>query len=446
MNLNSLALPALALVVGLTVLASERLTAKHPPPGPVVITYWEKWTGFEGDAMRAVVDEFNRSQSRIRVEMLTVSGIGDKTMVATAGGNPPDVAGLFGPNVAQYADYNAVIPLDEYIERHAIREQDYIPAYWDIGKVRGRMYALPSTPASTALHFNKRMLRAAGWDPERPPRTIEELDALAERIAQRNAKGQLIVAGFMHSDPGWWNWGWGFIFGGRLWDGESKITVDDPASVRAWEWVQSYSKKYGSGELQTFRSGFGSFSSPQNGFISEKLAMQIQGVWMYNFIHRFNPDLEWAAAPFPHPADRPDLAYSTFVDSDVLVIPRGARHPDEAFEFIRFVQTRQAMEMLCMGQRKHTPLAEVSPEFLRDHPNPHIQLFIDLSKSPNAYGPAKIGLWPEFGAEMNSAYEEMVLMKKSPEEALRYVTRRMQPKLDEYLRRQNLRQAREASK
>ena len=60
----------------------------------VTITYWEKWTGFEADAMRSVVDDFNASQDRIFVEMSAVSQIDRRLVLATAGGVPPDVAGI----------------------------------------------------------------------------------------------------------------------------------------------------------------------------------------------------------------------------------------------------------------------------------------------------------------------------------------------------------------
>ena len=38
------------------------------PAGRTVIRYWDKWSGWEAEAMRAVVDDFNRSQDRIWVE------------------------------------------------------------------------------------------------------------------------------------------------------------------------------------------------------------------------------------------------------------------------------------------------------------------------------------------------------------------------------------------
>lgn len=443
MPLKNLTLPFFALFILVIIGISEVVTRPKPPPGPVRITYWEKWTEFEGDAIRAVVDEFNRSQDKIFVDLLTISGIQNKTLLAVAGGDPPDVAGLFGPNVAQYADAKAVLPLDEYCRKAGIRAEQYIPAYWNIGFYRGKIYALPTTPASTALHFNREMLREAGRDPDDPPETIEELNELADKLTKRDASGKILRAGFMPNEPDWWRWGWGYVFGGQLWNGKDKITANSPENVRAFEWAQSFFKKYGVGDLQTFRSGFGNFSSPQNAFLSEKVAMQLQGVWMYNFITKYSPKLEWSAAPFPYPSDHPELKNMTFVDEDVLVIPRGSKHPDEAFEFIKFVQSQKGMELLCMGQRKHTPLVEVSEEFLKNHPNPYIKLFAELPRGNATFFPPPVGIWPEYQAELNNAFDEIAQCKETPKEILDRVQVRIQPKLDAYLERLRLREEQE---
>ncbi|NUQ70228.1 MAG: ABC transporter substrate-binding protein [Chthonomonadales bacterium] len=431
--LRSLIGPLAIIGIALTAWYGEVVVRRPARPGRIEITYWEKWTSFEGDAMRAVVDAFNRKQRRIYVKLLTVSGIENKTLMATAGGNPPDVAGLYGPNVAQYADDGAIMPLDDFCRKAGIARSNYIPCYWDICVYQGRVYALPTAPASTALHYNRRMLADAGLDPDQPPKTIEELDDYAERITRRDAQGRIVKAGFMPSEPGWWNWGWGCVFGGKLWDGGSRITANAPENIRAFEWIRSYSQKYGASDLQTFRSGFGNFSSPQNAFLAGEVAMELQGVWMHNFISMYAPKLQWAAAPFPHPADRPDLARQTFVDLDILVIPRGAAHPREAFEFIAYVQSQEGMELLCMGQRKHSPLINVSERFWRTHPNPYVRLFSDLARGPNAISPPKLPLWPEYGSELSNAFDEIALLKKTPAQALDAVQARMQPKLDQWL-------------
>lgn len=444
MLLSRLAAPLAAVGLFATVYYSENIVEPPHHDGKTHITYWEKWTDFEGDAIRDTVKAFNASQNRITVDLLTVSGIQDKTLLAVAGGDPPDVAGLYGPNVAQYADDNAVMILDDLCARNGISRDQYIPAYFDIGVYHGHIYSLPSTPASTALHYSKKMLSDAGLDPNHPPQTIEEMDAYADKITTKLPNGKIDKAGFMPAEPGWWNWAWGYYFGGRLWDGISKITIADRANVRGFEWVQSYSKKYGSTNLQSFKSGLGSFSSPQNGFLDGKVAMELQGVWMYNFISKFSPHMEkptrtWAVAPFPHPADRPDLAAVTVADEDVLVIPRGAKHPREAFEFIKFIESQKGMEMLCSLQRKNTPLIKVSEEFYRKHPNPFIRLFATLPLGKNVISTPKFGIWPEYQDAITNAYDQIALQQKTPQQALQEVQDALQPKLDQYMRRIRLR-------
>ena len=83
--------------------------------GKVHVSYWEKWTGAEGEAMQKVVDQFNRRQDKIVVEYLGISDVARKTLIATAGGDPPDVAGIWLANVYTFADQNALLPLDDFI-------------------------------------------------------------------------------------------------------------------------------------------------------------------------------------------------------------------------------------------------------------------------------------------------------------------------------------------
>ena len=197
------------------------------------------------------MNAFNRKQNKVHVDLLTVSGIESKTLLAVAGGDPPDVAGLYGPNMAQYADDNAIIPLDDFCREKGISAADYIPVFWDMGTIRGmsmRFPARPPPPPSTTI---KQMFRDAGLDPEKPPQTIEEMDADADKITTRNAQGKLDKAGFMPAEPGWWNWGWGYVFGGKLWDGKTKITANSPETSGRSSGCSPTRSKYGAAQLQT---------------------------------------------------------------------------------------------------------------------------------------------------------------------------------------------------
>ncbi|MEP6754915.1 MAG: extracellular solute-binding protein, partial [Chthonomonadales bacterium] len=298
--------------------------------------------------------------------------------------------------------------------------------------------------ADTALIINKTMLKEAGLDPNRAPKTVEELDHYCDLITKRMPDGRLERVGFIPSEPGWWNWAWGGMFGGKVWDGGTKIRANSKENVRAFTWIQSFAKKYGGSNIQAFKSGLGKFSAPENGFFSNKVAMEIQGNWMFNFIKKYAPQMEhptrtWMVAPTPYPADRPDLVNNTIVDLDIIGIPRGAKHPKEAFEFIKFLQSVKGMEMLCLKHGKHTPLMKTSLGYFETHPNPDVRLFADLAQGKATVSPPKLGIWPEYKDALGAAFDEVILDKRSPQEALNAVQDRMQAKLDQYLKRKRLR-------
>lgn len=439
------------LVMVLLVAGCGRGHEDRTADGRVIVTYWEKWTGFEGDAIQSVIDDFNASQNRIFVHRLTVSQIEHKLLLATAGGNPPDLAGMWDHNVATFAERGALTPLDRRFVEAGIEPSDYLPALWDLCEHRGFMWALPTTPATTALHWNKSLFREAGLDPDRPPTTLAELDAMAERLTfvevirdgrpvqlyypdltddEKNTKEfRLLRIGFSPDEPGWWRDQWGEWFGAELWDGESAITADHPANIEAMRWFGSYTQKYGVTNFQRFGESVGEFASPQNPFLDGRVAMVLQGVWMYNFIDQYAPTLEWGAAPFP--AADPELGSDiSLISCDVLVIPYGAKHPEEAFEFMKYLASPAAIEKLCLGHRKFSPLAEYSESFVADHPNPAIEVFIDLANSPSARTIPQLSIWSEYRDELSLAADRVFDGLAEPEDALAYARRRMQRKLD----------------
>ena len=349
-------------------------------------------------------------------------------MLATAGGVPPDVAGVFARMLPVYSENNALTPLDTLAADAGIRREQYIDAFWKLCLHRGHLWALPSTPTSTALIWNKKMFREAGLDPEQPPRSIAELEQFNEKLAKRRPDGSLEAIG--HFPLGWWDEMWGSWFGGRLWDGDEKITANSPENLAAYHWIESYPKRFGDHDLLAFKDGIGNFASPQNPFFAGRCAMIMQGVWIYTFIKNYAPpDFEWGVAAFPS-ADPEHLKDVTIVESDAFVIPAGAKHPKEAFEFIKYLNSQGPMEKLCLGQRKFTPLRAVSAEFLRSHPNPYIKKFIELAKSPNAVSVPALSTWTEYSNDMGIAVDQIWSGKATPEAALGAVERREQEVFD----------------
>ncbi len=417
--------------------------------GRLIIEYWEKWNGFELDAMQAVVDEYNKSQDRYFVRLTPTSQIDRKLLVSVAGGDPPDVAGIWTWAINIYGDKNALTPLDDYVAAAGLRRDSYIPAFWDLCSHRGHVYGLPSTVATLAIHWNKRLFRQAGLDPEKPPRTLREYIDLNDRLTVYQlpdgtrksfadlggvipADGKIVQMGFLPFEPDWYLWIWGHWFGGKLWDGSSRITWNEEGNLEYLRWFDQFLKRYGPDKVNTFYQSFrGLFASSENAFMSGRVAMVLQGVWMYNFIDKYSKGMDWGVCPVPYHDGSRSLGY---VEADVLVVPKGARHPEAAFDFIRFVQTQPMMELLAMGQRKFSPLRDVTDSFYAEHPHPYIRIFREIAEGDVFSTPA-MGIWNEYQREIYVAVDSIRLQKMTPEAAAAQAQERLQRSMEAEMER-----------
>jgi multiple sugar transport system substrate-binding protein len=438
----------------LALLAFGPRAGEELPKDCVIVDYWEKWTASEEAGMRQIVDDFNSTVGRekhIFVRYLSTSNIEQKTLVATAGGMPPDVAGLYNQNISQFGAMDSLEPLEDMAAQHGITADTYKKVFWDECHYDGHLYGLVSSAYDIALYYNKSIfeqnasaLRARGLNPEQAPRTIAELDAYARALDQIDSNGHINLAGYLPLEPGWYSNYTGIWFGGSWWDDKNhKFTFTDPGVVRAFTWIQGYYKRLGSQSVAEFQAGEGSFDSPQNAFLAPTVAMEQQGTFFANFIRKNKPSMngQWAAAPFP--SFDPKLVDATYCNCDVLVIPRGSKHKKEAFEFIAFVNRQDEMEKLANLHCKISPLAEVSEGFMLHHSNPYIRVFDRLAASPNAHPTEPIPILPEVNDELTNFTQRLALMQVSPEEGLQQVQDRVQQKYDQFMEDQRQRRAKE---
>jgi hypothetical protein len=77
-------------------------------------------------------------------------------------------------------------------------------------------------------------------------------------------------------------------------------------------------------------------------------------------------------------AERP----TGLLEADVLMIPRGCPHPEEAFDFLLFTQRRDVQEELAIAHAKPSPMRVVSEGFEARHPNPGVGVHAAIAASP----------------------------------------------------------------
>jgi len=406
----------------------------------VVIDYWDKWAGAPGAAMQDIVDDFNASQDRIEVHYSAISQLEIKVMLAIAGRKPPDVAGLWASRMATYVENNALLPLDDRVKSVGLKQEDYLPSVWELCRYRGHLWALPTTPYCLALCWNKRLFREAGLDPDRGPRTIAELEEYNTKLTHLNPDGKSYrtfglypteVSGAGAARYVTW-------FGGRFWDGESRITATDEGNRRTLEWLESYPKRFGAHQISLFMesSSASASSVTLDPFMQGRVAMELIGPWVSDQIRKYTTgDFELGVAPFPTESGKGPPV--TRVDSDILTIPAGARHVPEALEFIRYVNRQDVIEKFCISHCQFSPLVKVSDAFWKNHPNPYIKTFYDLAQSPGAQLVPRMTIWNEYENEIDQNFTEVWALRATPQEALQRIQDRMQPKLDRSVDRWN---------
>ncbi|MBS1723806.1 MAG: extracellular solute-binding protein [Armatimonadetes bacterium] len=317
-----------------------------------------------------VFREFERRNPGIKVDTLMMGSGGmnpQKLMTAIVGDVPPDVVYQDRFTLADWASRGAFRQLDDLIERDKKTDpltptpDQYFAATWEEATYEGKVYGVPWMADDRILVWNKDAFRArraelvkAGLDPDRPPRTWSEVLAYSKALTEFNADGTLKRAGFI---PNFGN-AWFYMFAAqneaRLMSRDGRTcTLDNPESAEAMEFMAACYKILGGIEnADRYQSTFRGESN--DAFFTGQVAMKIDGDWSLAGIARYAPTLDFGAAPPPVPDDRfhrrgrfqsvKDI-YTTWAGGFAYCIPRGARHAEAAWKFIKWVTSTEGRMM-----------------------------------------------------------------------------------------------------
>jgi sn-glycerol 3-phosphate transport system substrate-binding protein len=160
----------------------------------VQIQFWHGFTGTLAGQLEQLVAGFNASQNQYQV-VPSNKGTYPETMVASIAafraGNPPHIVQMFEVGTAtMMAARGAIKPVHELMRELGV---PFDPKAY-IGPVRGyystpegQMLSMPFNSSTPVMWFNKDAFRKAGLDPNKPPKTWQELRAAAQKIKATNA-------------------------------------------------------------------------------------------------------------------------------------------------------------------------------------------------------------------------------------------------------------------
>lgn len=385
------------------------------PDGKVTIRFSYLWSGPEAKALEGVIDSFNASQSDIFVEGVSNPDAQAQLAAMTGSKGAFDVSDNYGNATGAWASKGIIRSLDEYIARDKFDVDALVQTATDQCRYEGQLYQLPLTVNNWAMLYNKTLFADVGI--KEPPKTASDWAAACDeltKVSGGNVK-QLGFAGPNGAPPNLRLLG--VAQGGRWYDDNAVPTPDDPANIDGANlYIDTVVKKYGVKQLDRFASGFGEYQSPQNPFYQGKLAMVIEGEWQPAFIAEFAPDLDWGVASIPHPDDKPELANTTLVETGTLFIPSNSEHPDEAWEFIKYLMSAEAMLTFTRAISNLPSLTSLLTDESYSKLD-NFDFFLDLLTSENATSIPSYANLAEYTSDLSTADDAINRLEKTPAQA-----------------------------
>jgi multiple sugar transport system substrate-binding protein len=358
-------------------------SSAEKPLAPATVTLWVGFTGRELKIMKGVVSGFERAHPGVKVD--TVGGISDDKIVASIrGGNAPDIAQSFSTdNTGSFCASGAWTDLGPRMKADGLQATAFPPAVQSYTKFAGKQCALPMLADVYGLYYNKDMFAKAGIS--RPPRTFSELTADAKKLTQRSGDGTIKVAGF---DPTWAFYENAVAHYAPLFDAQwtkpdgTSNLAGDPNWAKLLQWQKGLVDWFGYDKLVRFNAGAGDEFSASNAFETGKVAMMIDGEFRTAFLADEHPELHYGTAPMPVDDSQPQLYGAGYVTGNIAGIPKGAKHPDQAWALLTYLATDQKAESVLSNELKNVPTTTASLQATELKPTPEFKPFLRIFAHP----------------------------------------------------------------
>ncbi|MBA4214906.1 MAG: sn-glycerol-3-phosphate ABC transporter substrate-binding protein UgpB [Polaromonas sp.] len=160
-----------------------------PAHAQTEIQWWHSMGGALGEWVNDLAKDYNASQTQYKI-VPTFKGSYDESMTAAIAafrsGNAPHILQVFEVGTAtMMASKGAIVPVGKVMSDAgvAFNPAAYVPAvagYYTAPN--GQMLSFPFNSSTPVFHYNKDAFKAAGMDPENPPKTWPEVALAAGKL------------------------------------------------------------------------------------------------------------------------------------------------------------------------------------------------------------------------------------------------------------------------
>jgi multiple sugar transport system substrate-binding protein len=374
--------------------------------GPnVALTFWNGFTGGDGPVMKSLVDKFNTENPNIKVTMNVYEWADyyQKVPAAVSTGNGPDLGIMHVDQVATNAARGVVLPLDDLAKSLQLNESDFSPPVWQAGVYNDKRYAIPLDVHPLGMFYNKKVMEAAGLDPEKPPTNKDEYMAALDKLKAKGTPGHWATpfpfTGTLQFEALTWQ------FGGQLFDEKAtKPLFAEQPGVQALTFLADLVKN---GYSPKNVAQDADLIALQNG----KNAFNWNGIWTINTL-RGVKGLEWGVSALPTIGTQPAAWAGSHQFVQFKQRSQDANKLQAGKVFINYIG-QQSLEWAKAGQVPARKEIRDSPAFAALKEQAAIGTQIDNLHFP----PAVPGI-PDALATVDTAVNEAILLRKEPGKAL----------------------------
>ena len=198
------------------------------------------------EVVDGIVADFMAENPDIKVNAIYAGNYDDtrvRSLSAIASGDPAHLAVMFSIDAYDLIEQDLVVPFDDIAGVDAAWLNSFYPALMANGRIEGKTWGIPFQRSTIVAYYNKDLFRAAGLDPEAPPKTWDELVTMGKALTKDGTFGLMIPStGY----PYWMFQALAIQNGKEVMSNDGLTTYfDDPTVVATLEFWKSLSTEHG---------------------------------------------------------------------------------------------------------------------------------------------------------------------------------------------------------